>query len=271
MCSSDLVNSDFLSYGQGQFYFVAAALILLFSSIGGYFQIARIIENFDVISSNAQKRVILDISDKTHADAIVSPQAIEEPKVMYGTATPFPKGFMDASYSEGDGVTKFVVPLCLLLALAISGASYFLFEASVMSAITYFTSMLMVSCPLSISLIYNLPLYRCAKVLAPKGCCILGEKGVNDIEETSAILITGGDLYYGKNAPIYGIKPFVPDQLNQSITDMASIAVSLNMPAKQSLLNIINIYLSLIRDLSSYQFIPEIGVLTYFYGRTLLL
>ncbi len=265
-----IVNNHFITEGQGHFYFVVAALILFVSAIANYLNAVRVLDNFSIVLSQNAKKVFVTAETPEKAEAIVSPQEIENPEVIYAVNTSLPKGFMKNSFAKHVGVERYLIPAYIGVSLLISIFTFFT-SGDVMKAFTYFTAIVAVAAPIGGIMIYAVPLYKVSQKLSSKGMAILGEKAVADMKHISALMLSGGDLYYGKNAPIYGIKPVVPELLNRAITDMASIAVSLNMPARQSLLNTINNDYALISNLESYQIIPEKGAIVQIEGRKVLM
>lgn len=265
------VNPNYITFGQGHFYFVAAALILMFNAIGSYLMILRIWNNFKIASGTEQKRGFYVTDEPDIAHEITMGQDLEQPVVAYTAPVSFPQGFLRMSYSSSDGINKITTPLFLVFALVITGVSFFVFEASAMNALTYFTAMILISCPLTSALMVNLPLMRAAKRLGPHGSYITGDESINEIEPANALVVESSDLYPGRYGVLYGIKPLDNTLIDQSITDMASVMCHINGSLKLALMNVISNDQSMLKVVEQVSYVEGKGMVVNIEGRTVLI
>lgn len=265
------VNPNYITFGQGHFYFVAAALILMFNAIGSYLMIMRIWGNFKIASGTEQKRGIYVADEPDIAQEITAGQDLEQPVVAYTAPVSFPQGFLRISYDCSDGINKITTPLFLGFALVIAGISFFVFEASAMNALTYFTAMTLISCPLTSALMVNLPLMRAAKRLNPLGSYITGDESINEIEPANALVVESSDLYPGRYGVLYGIKPLDNTLIDQSITDMASVMCHINGSLKLALMNVISNDQSMLKVVEQVSYVEGKGMVVNIEGRTVLI
>ena len=252
----------------------AAGVILLAGGIGRWSRICRMQENFRFIASKGDKLAAHMISDSEVAKEIgKSTIAIGDPEVLYFKKTGFLSGFLHKSCEEKEDRRLYVEMLSI-----VSGAALILavlygllsHSATVMSAFTVFCSVVLLSTPLSVLTIENLPLRRAARKALRRGSMIVSWSAVETFGQPNAVMMDAMDLFPQGNVILHGIKTFSGTRIDTAIVDAASVTVQAGGPLSGVFLRVIENKTDILQEVDTLVYEQEMGLSGWVDGRRVL-
>lgn len=242
-------------------YGFIAIIGLLFNTIGKLMIIKRVRLNFRFVSGGYEKCAII-IPETEKLENYVK----EEFDSSYATVavprkTDFIGGFLSYSYKEdaSDNLSKFLSPI-LLLGSALLFIVSFIFVKDFQKAASVFAAVTSISCPISVMLCVNFPLFRAVKSLVSRGSMITGVAGCNEIYDTNAVLVKSADLFPKGSIQLSAIKTFAAGKIDDVILDAASVVVKAESDLSNVFLSVIEGRKDLLKEVDSIVYEESMGL-----------
>lgn len=210
---------------------LALGLILIFALIGQRNKYKRIFKNFKVIANNDQKYAVELIKD-SNANRTMAGDSIDGDILLAtGRKTTNINGFMKYSTQREPGAK--IISVCTIISLIFALALFvyqYVKNSNIDSAFTAFTLVMMLSCPLSINLFGNLPLWLAAKKLNRSRSMLAGHLSADKLSNVNAVAVTAADILPPGSLQLCGIKPLHPNKLDETILYAATLIEAANNP-----------------------------------------
>lgn len=266
-----LVVPDSFHQLDAGIYFCVAILALWFNSLGKGMLIRRIERNFAAASADAERTSMFTVSDCRLSDELTEGQDLEDPVVAYSVRCGFPEKFLKLSYAEdgGGGLLRILSPLFLLFAVVLSVVSGVLFHNPLLTNLTVFNAVMCVACPLTATMVQNLPLLRAAKSLSADGTFLSGIDAVEEFDEVNAVVVDAADLY--PSVLLHGIKSFAQSRIDETILDAASVMCSVDGLLKDRFLEMIGGKTSILKPVDSITYEDAMGLSAWVDGKRVLI
>lgn len=253
-------------------FFPAAILLILFNNFGKMLLIKRIQNNFAVMTSKGKKYALMSVKSQNVENTINKTLGSPRDKIVYYCKTRWLSSFIELSYTEDptDDLCKFISPICVIGSIAIAGITYF-FTQNIFSAITALTVILCLCAPLSSTLVTNKPLYKMAKTLNKDEAVVTGYASIDDFSKTDTVIINAPDMFKPENVTLHGIKAFDQTQIENVITDAASVLVKCYGTLSEVFLQLINNDRSMLKKVDSVRYKDSMGLYAVVDGKEVLI
>jgi len=253
-------------------YACVAALSMLFNALGKTTMINRIQSNFRIIASDKKKRAVLPVQSPEFIREFTRDPTLRRPTVAYSRETGFVTDFLALSYSDkyDVGINRGIAPVCLIGAIAISVAAYFLTGDS-SGALAALAAILCLSATLSSTFIENIPLGKLAKRLTPKGGMVSGNKAVETFCDTQAVVLRDSDLFPRGHIQLHGIKGYAQGRIDEAILDAASVICSMDCALSPVFLQMIGGNRGLLKKVDNIAYESGMGISAWVNSRRVLI
>lgn len=206
-------------------------LLQIFALIGKRDKYKRIFRNFRTISNNDEKFALDIISDQTAGHAMAGDSIEGDVLLAAGRKTVNVNDFIKHSYSPQPNTKVF--PICayisLFVAACVFGATIYM-TGNTINALTGFALTVLLGCPLSVTLIGNLPLWLAAKKLGYYHAMLAGHSSAAALSEVNAVAVDCHDIFPKGSVQLGGIKPLSPNKLDETILYAAVLCEAINNP-----------------------------------------
>lgn len=253
-------------------FFPVGILLLLFNGIGKQLLIGRIKNNFAVISSKGKKFALMSVRSQSMRNTIDKIIGSPRDKIVYYCRARWLSGFTTLSYTEdpSDDLCRLISPICIIGAGVISVATYFLTQ-SAFDAFTAFAVILSLAAPITSTIATNLPLYKMAKEVNKDEAIITGYEAVNEFSKTDTVIVNAPDMFKPEGVILHGIKPFDKTQLEEVITDAASVLTSCHGTLSEVFLQLINGDRSVLKKVDDVKYFDSCGLSAIVDGKEVLI
>lgn len=210
----NLAGTDALYRNSAYLYISAALLMLLFNTIGKLFMIVRAKRNFRFISGDSQKYYACKIDDENTASIFTKGVVSKVPFLVTMRKTEFLSDFLKSSYCD-DKADKISRKLTLvgIIAAVLFGAFAYINPMNKDDltnngnwAFTVATAVLMITSPLSIMLIVNIPLDRASKALSKTNSTVLGYNVAEEFSQTNSVIVNANVLFPAGSVTLKNLK-----------------------------------------------------------------
>ncbi|MEG1778828.1 MAG: hypothetical protein RR263_01910, partial [Oscillospiraceae bacterium] len=143
--------------------FLSVVIIgFLFNLLGKIMLSNRVARNFKLIAYEGDKKGMGLITENVLLSDLTKYAELENYDIAYGQPTNHLSDFLELSYQEdqGDVIYKFLSPICLAGAVALSIASYFTSGKDICSALATLAGVLTVCSSFTTTIIINMPMDR---------------------------------------------------------------------------------------------------------------
>ncbi|MGI6265209.1 MAG: hypothetical protein ACOYJY_07090, partial [Acutalibacteraceae bacterium] len=249
-----------------------AGLGLLFSAMGRQWRVARIRNNFRVVSYEGEKVAACKIDDPEQARQIGrTAVAMGVPEVCYFKKARFLSGYLRHSYTDdlADEQTRLYLPVSLGVALLLS-IPMFILSGSVFTALSVFTAAVCIAAPMGLVTAIHLPLWRVSRRLVRQGAMVSGWDAVEEFGGVHAITVDALDLFPENSVLLHGIKTFSGTPIDRAIIDAASVAIQAGGPLAGVFKRVLEDSEKLLQPVESLMYEQDMGVSGWVGGRRVL-
>ena len=266
-----MVVPDSFHLKEGGIYFCAAVAALWFNSLGKGMMIRRIERNFAIASADAKRVGMFLAADCRLADELTEGQELSDPVVAYSAPCGFPEKFLRLSYTDdsGQGILRILSPLFLAFAALLSVFSGVLFHNPLLVNLTVFNAVMCIACPLTATMVQNLPLLRASKKLSADGAFLSGLEAAEEFDAANAVVVDAADLY--PSVLLHGIKSFAQSRIDETILDAASVMCGVDGLLKDRFLEMIGGKTSILKPVDSITYEDAMGLSAWVDGKRVLI
>ncbi len=280
-----LFQPSMLVTDNAHLYLIVSLGTLCFNTIAKLCTVKAAQNNFVFVSGDRGKYFIECLNDEG-ADKLARGMGMGFPVVASMRKTELLCDFIISTYCEdiSDRIARVLTPvvlgsgiICGLMTYFMSVSSYLM--ENVALGFTAATAVFAVGATFSGSLIVMLPMLTASGVMTGKNACVLGYSAVEDVNETSAILVEAKSLFpvnsvkvnniwdYNKN----GSKGTQHIQIDDAIIYAASLAVSADSVLADAFFNMLNYKSALLKQVSNCVYESNLGVMGWIGSRRVLL
>ncbi len=280
-----LFQPSMLVTDNAHLYLIVSLGALCFNTISKLCTVKAAQNNFAFVSGDRGKYFIECLSDDG-ADKLARGTGVGIPVVASMRKTELLCDFIISTYCEdvADRIARVLTPVVLVAGLGCGAMTYFMSVSTYMIenlslGFTAATAVFAVGATFSGSLIVMLPMLRASSVLTGMNASVLGYSAVEDINETSAVLVEAKSLFpvnsvkvnniwdYNKN----GSKGTQHIQIDDAIIYAASLAVSADSVLADAFFNMLNYKSALLKKVSNCVYESNLGVMGWIGSRRVLL
>lgn len=220
-----------LSANDAPYLCLLLGLIQTFALIGKRDKYKRIFKNFRAIANHDAKYAVDLISDQTATRTMAGDSIEGDILLAAGRKTVNVNDFVKHSYSPQPHSN--IMSVCAYIALAaaviIFGATLYL-SSDAMLAVNTFSLILLLGCPLAVTLIDTLPLWLTAKKLSYYHAMLAGHSSAQALSQVNAVAVDCHDLFPKGCVQLSGIKPLSPNKLDETIMYAAVLCEAMGNP-----------------------------------------
>lgn len=280
-----LFQPSMLVTDNAHLYLIVSLGVLCFNTVAKLCTVKAAQNNFAFVSGDRGKYFIECLNDEG-ADKLARGTGIGIPVVASMRKTELLCDFIISTYCEdiSDRIARVMTPVVLVAGIGGGLMTYFMSVSSytmenVALGFTTATAVFAVGATFSGSLIVMLPMLTASRVLTGKNASVLGYSAVEDVNETSAILVEAKSLFpvnsvkvnniwdYNKN----GSKGTQHIQIDDAIIYAASLAVSADSVLADAFFNMLNYKAALLKKVSNCVYESNLGVMGWIGSRRVLL
>lgn len=280
-----LTEPSMLVTDNAHLYLIVSLGTLCFNTVAKLCTVKAAQNNFAFISGDRGKYFVECLSDDG-ADKLARGTGIGIPMVASMRKTELLCDFIISTYCEdvSDRVARWLTPVVLVAGIGGGLMTYFMSVSNyvwenVALGATTASAVFAVGATFSGSLIVMLPMLIASKTLTAKSASVLGYSAVEDVNETSAILVEAKSLFpvnsvkvnniwdYNKN----GSKGTQHIQIDDAIIYAASLAVSADSVLADAFFNMLNYKSALLKQVSNCVYESNLGVMGWIGSRRVLL
>ncbi len=280
-----LAQPSMLVTNNAHVYLMVSLGSLCFNTVAKLCTVKAAQNNFAFISGDRGKYFVECLSDEG-SDKLARGTGTGIPVVASMRKTELLCDFIISTYCEdiSDRISRVMTPAILAAALAGGVMTYFMSVSSylmenVALGATTATAVLALGATFSGTLTVMLPMLTASKVLTGKNASVLGYSAVEDVSDTSAVLVEAKSLFpvnsvkvnniwdYNKN----GSKGTQHIQIDDAIIYAASLAVSADSVLADAFFNMLNYKSALLKKVSNCVYESNLGVMGWIGSRRVLL
>lgn len=213
------------------YFCLLLGLLQIFALIGKRNKYKRIFRNFRTISNNGEKYAIDLISDQNAARTMAGDSIEGDILLAAGRKTVNVNDFIKHSYSPQPHGK--IIPICSYIALAAAailfGVTLYL-SGDASLALTAFSLVVLLGCPLSVTLVDTLPLWLAAKKLGYYHAMLAGHSSAQALSQVNAVAVDCQDIFPKGCVQLGGIKPLSPNKLDETILYAAVLCEAIGNP-----------------------------------------
>ncbi len=266
-------------------YLMVSLGALCFNTVAKLCTVKAAQNNFAFISGDRGKYFIECLSDEG-AENLARGTGVGIPVVASMRKTELLCDFIISTYCEdvSDRVARIMTPVVLVAGLGAGVMTYLMSVSSyamenIALGFTAATAVFAVGATFSGSLIVMLPMLNASNVMTGMNSAVLGYSAVEDVNETSAVLVEAKSLFpvnsvkvnniwdYNKN----GSKGTQHIQIDDAIIYAASLAVSADSVLADAFFNMLNYKSALLKKVSNCVYESNLGVMGWIGSRRVLL
>lgn len=269
--TSFMIGDSNLYIDNGNVYVFAGVFALLFSGVGKYTMLKRIISNFEFLISQEEKHTVENIINEIDAAIISRGLLSGEAKLKTSIKTDFPTNFLDISSSDepADTIAKTtgMIMLCLNLILFIA---FSIFTQSRYAGINLAMCGICVSLPCISLFESNRALIGVSKALEKNGAFVNGFEGSKTANDVNAVVIEAQDLFGPNSCEIHGIKTFNGAKADDVILQTAAVIMKTKSPLSYVFDNVVIGKQTILPEVDSVIYEDRLGTSAWIYRKKIL-
>ncbi len=287
-----LTNPLMLQYNCAHVYLVVSLGSLCFNTISKLCTVKAAQNNFAFISGDRGKYFIECLRDEG-TDKLARGTGMGIPVVASMRKTELLCDFIISTYCEdvSDRILRVASPAVLVSAIGGGlmtffmsinrtigeGSNYVISDVSL--AVTVATAILAIGATFVCSLTVMLPMLSASKKITGKNAAVLGYSAVEEVSETSAILVEAKSLFPVNSVKVNNIWDYSKNgargtqhiQIDDAIIYAASLAVSADSVLADAFFNMLNYKSALLKKVSNCVYESNLGVMGWIGSRRVLL
>ncbi len=265
-------------------YLIVSLGCLCFNTVSKLCTVKAAQRNFAFVSGDRSKYFMECFSDEG-ADKLAKGIGTGIPVIASMRKTELLCDFIISTYCEdiSDRLSKFIAPAVLVAALGGGLMTYFMSISNyamdnVALAVNTASAVLAVGATFIGTLTVMLPMLSASKNLVGKGAAVLGYTAVEEVNDTSAVLVEARSLFpsnsikvsiwdYTKN----GSRGTQQVRIDEAIIYAASLAVTTDSVLAEAFFNMLNLKSTLLKKVSNCVYESNLGVMGWIGSRRVLL
>jgi len=274
-----------LAVNNTHLFLIVSLGSLCFNTVAKLCTVKAAQNNFSLISGDRSKYFIESLSDEG-SEKLARGLGMGIPVVSSMRKTELLCDFIISTYCEdvSDRIARYASPAVLVSAIACGIMTYSMalsesFMHNISIATGAATAVLAVGATFSGAMVVMLPMLIASRALGVKNAAVLGYSAVEDVNETSAVLVEAKSLFpvnsvkvnniwdYNKN----GSKGTQHIQIDDAIIYAASLAVSSDSVLADAFFNMLNYKAALLKKVSNCVYESNLGVMGWIGSRRVLL
>lgn len=278
-----LANPTMLVFNRVHVYLIVSLGCLCFNTVSKLCTVKAAQRNFSFISGDRGKYFVECLSDEG-ADKLARGTGTGIPTVASMRKTELLCDFIISTYCEdvSDRISRYLTPAVIIAAPGGGLMTYFMSVSSTLMnnvalAVNTATAVFAVGATFTGALVVMLPMLSASRALGAKGAAVLGYSAVEDVNETSALLVEAKSLfpansvkvskiwYYDKNKGTQNVS------IDDAIIFAASLAVSADSVLADAFFNMLNYESALLKKVSNCVYESNMGVMGWIGSRRVLL
>ncbi len=266
-----LLSTD-APFETGVSLFMASSVFALsLNATADYFEIKRIAENFEDVSSNENLYTINYIEKKETAFEIGRGLLLDEPEVISSQKTLFPRRFIELSqkYYPSNDISKTLIPISVGAALLV-GAITLLVTKDIRNCITAFCGVVCVGVPYFAPLVECIAITKVCRKLRKNGAMLSGWQAYRLCDGANAVVLDSCDVFESNGGNVYGIHPFYDIQIDEAIIYTATLAIASGGPLGNLFKRVIVGETSLLPPVDTLAYEDKLGLSAWIFNRRIL-
>lgn len=280
-----LTDTSMLRFDCSHAYLIVSLGSLCFNTVSKLCTVKAAQNNFAFVSGDRNKYFVECLMDEG-SDKLARGTGMGIPVVASMRKTELLCDFIISTYCEdvSDRISRIATPVVLCAAVGGGFMTYLMsvnnaFMQNFSLATTTATAVLAVGATFLGSLTVMLPMFSASRQLAGKGAAVLGYSTVEDVNETSAVLIEAKSLFPVNSVKVNNIWDYSKNgsrgtqhiQIDDAIIYAASLAVSADSVLADAFFNMLNYKSALLKKVSNCVYESNLGVMGWIGSRRVLL
>lgn len=255
----------------GNVYPLAASFALLMSSVGKYFLLTRIIENFEFLTGLDSTHTVEDILNTVDATIISRGLLTGEASLKTSIKTDFPTKFLDIGCCDepADGIAK-VTGLIMLGLNLVLFAVFSIINHNWHIGLNIAVCGMCISVPCISLFNTNSALLGVSKALKKSGAMINGFEGAKVVDNANAIVIEAQDLFGPNSCEIHGIKTFNGAKADDVILKTAAVIMKTKSPLSYVFDDVVIGKQTILPDVDGVVYEDRLGTSAWIYRKKIL-
>ncbi len=252
-------------------FMASAVFALALNALAEYFEIKRISENFEAISSGKDLYAINYIDKKETAFEIGRGLLLDEPEVISSQKTLFPRRFIELSqkYYPSNDISRTLIPISVGAAVLV-GAITLLVTKDIRNSTTAFCGVVCVGVPYFATLVECLAISKVSRKLRNNGAMISGWEAYRMCDNANAVAVDSCDIFDSNGGNVYGIHPFYDIQIDEAIIYTATLAIASGGPLGNLFKRVIVGETSLLPPVDTLAYEDKLGLSAWIFNRRIL-
>lgn len=287
-----LSNSAMIRFECAHVYLVVSLGSLCFNTVSKLCTVKAAQNNFAFISGDRGKYFIECLRDEG-TDKLARGTGMGIPVVASMRKTELLCDFIISTYCEdvSDRISRVASPVVLAASVVGAVMTYFMsinrtigegvdyIMNDIALAVTVMTAILAIGATFVSSLTVMLPMLSASKAITGKNAAVLGYSAVEDVNETSAVLVEAKSLFPVNSVKVNNIWDYSKNgsrgtqhiQIDDAIIYAASLAVSADSVLADAFFNMLNYKSALLKKVSNCVYESNLGVMGWIGSRRVLL
>lgn len=219
-----------VSAGNGVFLTALGGLALTFNLIGKRLTLSAIKANFRMIADEDDKKSVVLIDDAQAATPISCGSVLGEAVIVAGRKIKNATAFLFNSFAPDPYEKPLGKIMLFTLLAAVGGGVYGFVLQGAQLALTLFSALLALGCPITTALLSALPMRLAAKRLNRLGAELTGFAAAREMGYANALALEANDLFPKGTVNLYNMHILAPNPIDRSILEAAAIASRANSP-----------------------------------------
>ncbi len=287
-----LANSAMIRFECAHVYLIVSLGSLCFNTVSKLCTVKAAQNNFAFISGDRGKYFIECLRDEG-TDKLARGTGMGIPVVASMRKTELLCDFIISTYCEdvSDRISRVTAPVVLVTSIIGAFMTYFMsinrtigegmdyIMNDIALAATVMSAILAVGATFISSMTVMLPMLSASKTITGKNAAVLGYSAVEDVNETSAILVEAKSLFPVNSVKVNNIWDYSKNgsrgtqhiQIDDAIIYAASLAVSADSVLADAFFNMLNYKSALLKKVSNCVYESNLGVMGWIGSRRVLL
>lgn len=219
------INAGKFNPRSGLYLYACIAMIgLFFNTLGKYFIILRVKNNFAFLTSTAPKYAAKICSDNETIRQVSDAVDMNRPIIVYQKQTDFLSNFLKLSYAPDpcEEISRSIAPIGMIICVLV-GAVEFIFTFDIFKSVSAMALAICMATPMSCAAAASIPIYNLCKIALKRGAMLSGFLGVQQFADTNCVIVDSDELYRRGSITLKGIKTFGSERIDRSILCAAAV------------------------------------------------
>lgn len=252
-------------------YSVVLVLLLFFNQLGKWLQASRVERNFAYLTSEENKKAVLQVEDQMLADALAKPMDIPDALVLSGRKAGFFERFLTFSFAEDAAQRNASVLAPVgIIGSVVAGLGTMLMGRTFLEAITAVVTLLCICVPSASMLACGLMSRRAAKNSLKDGAMLSGGEAAEEMSSVDAVLVDAADLFSKDSILLQGIKLLGDEPIDKIILYAAAVTVKAGSPLSEMFMKVLQDKTEYLPEVEYTAYSDRMGLIGKIEGRTIL-